>query len=333
MSGEAGIEAADGGDVAAEGVDSMQQRRPDTPDRGEDDSASSSDLSSDGKPHMSHALGTEVSAEDKDLMVKAFLEGKNFINPPIADDVDIDRASHGDEVPEDSKNAFSAEIPSREESFVTPPTKLFQRSGSAKNVGISNSEQLTSDEVPQALDIPSGNKMKTRFQNNSSSKSVSSSKKQAFDANANYSDEKHGSVDGSSSWSERNQRDRKMAFIIILCASIFVIFNSATYLYLRTVKVGSTVFNQLHLLLELQAELDLPVSRFFPILAHVVSLMNPLLVGKDRQIQTEHLKDIVIDFKDSLANWLVVYHYEEGLQVTLRNELSIGIDMCASNRR
>lgn len=286
-------------------------------------------MSSDGNPHVNHVLGAEVSAEDKQFMVNAFLQGNEHLSSPLDDDLEHnDNSSTADDVKEEPKNVFSIDIPSRDDSFVTPPTKLLQRSSSAHNVG----EQVSMEQDPEAADALSVQKMKARFQN-ISSKSVSSSKLRVQTHNINYSDEKYGSQEASSSWSERNQRDRKMAFIIILCAAIFVIYNAAAYLYLRPVKVGSTPFNELQLLLELQAELDLPASRFFPILAHVVSLMNPLLTGMDRQIQTEHLQSIIVNFKDSLARWLVVYKNDEGLQRTLREELSIGINMYFSPLR
>jgi hypothetical protein len=169
--------------------------------------------------------------------------------------------------------------------------------------------------------------MKTRFQ---SSKSGSFSKQRTQVDEVHYAEDRYGSQDGSSSWSERNQRNRKMAFIVVMCAATFVIFNAAAYLYLRPVKVGSEPFEEMRRLLKLQAELDLPKARFFPISSHVAGLMNPLLVGMDRQIQTEHLKAIIAEFKDSLAHWLVVYASDEGLQSALRDELSIGISMCVT---
>jgi hypothetical protein len=118
-----------------------------------------------------------------------------------------------------------------------------------------------------------------------------------------------------------------MAFIIVLCASTFVVFNAAAYLYLRPVKVGSAPFAELRMLLELQAQLNLPKSRFFPILSHIVSLMNPLLTGIDRQIQAEHLETIIVEYKDSLSLWQSTYSEKADLSAILGKELTIGTSM------
>jgi hypothetical protein len=95
------------------------------------------------------------------------------------------------------------------------------------------------------------------------------------------------------------------------------------------VKIGSALFDELHTLLEIQAQLDLPKSRFFPILLHIVGLMNPSLMGIDRQIQTEHLGALIIEFKESLTHWQLQYSSNEGLSDALGDELSIGMNMCA----
>ena len=118
-----------------------------------------------------------------------------------------------------------------------------------------------------------------------------------------------------------------MIFIIVLCASAFVIYNAATYLYLSPVKLGSAPFVQLKMLMELQAQLDLPKSRFLPTLLHVAQLMNPLMSGFERISQREDLSKIILEFKTSLSKWQIVYSSNSLLAKALSDELSIGNSM------
>jgi hypothetical protein len=327
LSGEGGLEAADGGEIAAAASDAQEQHDDEVAHDESDEDPNVSDVSSDGNARVIPMLGVDVSSEDKEFMVKAFLEGSERVGSSFVDPVSDDAENPGPhEATESEKNAFDSDPQSNEAVFVTPPTKLFVRS----DTGI---KSTASAHKPAGAALPvndepaSSNKMKTRFQ---SSKSASSSKQRAQADEVHYADDRNGSQDGSSSWSERNQRDRKMAFIVVMCAATFVIFNAAAYLYLRPVKVGSEPFEEMRRMLKLQAELDLPKARFFPVSSHVAGLMNPLLVGMDRQIQTEHLKAIIKEFKDSLAHWLVVYAGDEGLQSALRDELSIGMSLCVT---
>jgi hypothetical protein len=252
--------------------------------------------------------------------------------------------------------SLSKEANSTPNDFVTPPTKLFLRSGAAgvaSNGDILESSQRIEEgearmgSLPENMEVaiadlafdksigaqesflvPSPeNKGKARFKHQASFKSASSSKPKEQVVDVSNSGEKNGSEEGGSSWSERNQRDRKMAFIIVLCASTFVVFNAAAYLYLRTVKVGSAPFAELRMLLELQAQLNLPKSRFFPILSHIVSLMNPIVKGIDRQIQAEHLESLIVEYKDSLSMWQSTYSEKADLTAILGKELTIGTSM------
>lgn len=328
MSGEGGLEAADGGGTMAEGAVATETHRDQSPAADSGDDSESSYASSDGKSRLHPAFGVEVSTEDKDIMIKAFLEGNDSLHVPEADFDANDAAMQADVLPDELadtavKNPLSSDV-----DFTTPPTKLFLRTGSvsAAGFGIQDGE-LAAQETGDQEGAVALRTTKTRFKPLSVLKSASSSKQRVETFDAPVSEENSGSQDGGLSWSERNQRDRKMAFIVVLCASVFVIFNAATYLYLSPVKIGSALFDELHTLLAIQAQLDLPKSRFFPILLHVVQLMNPLLIGIDRQIQMEHLKALVIDFKESLSEWQLEFSSNAGLSAVLKDELSIGMNM------
>jgi hypothetical protein len=329
ISGEGGLEAADGGVALGDGTAAAEPNRDDMSAADSGDDSGSSNASSDGKPRLHASLGAAVSAQDKDIMIKAFLEGTGSLHATEADDVANEIVMQVDEPPDQPPGtSLNAPLPSAFD-FATPPTKLFLRNGSV-DLGIEDvaSAAKISGELQESVDaLPSQMASKTRFQRHSSMKSASSSKQKAETSIAPVFEDSSGSQEGGSSWSERKQRDQKMAFIVVLCAAAFVIFNAATYLYLSPVKIGSALFDELHTLLEIQAQLDLPKSRFFPILLHIVGLMNPSLMGIDRQIQTEHLNALVIEFKESLTQWQLHYSSNVGLSDALGDELSIGMNM------
>jgi hypothetical protein len=315
--GEAGLEAGDGGGNLVDGSEKQglmsgggvdEDANGDDDDGHDDDTEDYSDSSSNGAPRILSSLGVEVSAQDKTSMIQAFLEGtaspSTLAAKPVVQETLTDVPGRLDK----QMKSLNPEVNSTPNDFVTPPTKLFLRSGAAavaSNGDVVGSSQRI-DESMEINETLSENmevaiadlalhqrigdhesfqgqspeiKGKTRFKHQESFKSASSSKPKEQAVVDSNSGEKNGSQEGGSSWSERNQRDRKMAFIIVLCATTFVVFNAAAYLYLKPVKVGSAPFADLRMLLELQAQLDLPKSRFFPILSHVVSLMNPRLTG------------------------------------------------------
>ncbi len=329
ISGEGGLEAADGGETAGDGAVGDEPRHYDLSAADSGDDSGSSNASSDGKPRLHASLGVEVSTQDKEIMIKTFLDGKDSWHAPEVDHVADEIAKDVEEMSEQPPDTKEMMQLSSAFDFGTPPTKL--RTGSV-DPGVQNADSLaqnTGDQRDAAEEPPSQMKPKTRFQRQASEKSASSSKKRAetCDAAGTGTEENSGSQDGGTSRSERNQRDRKMALIVVLCASAFIIFNAAAYLYLGPVKIGSVFFDELNLLLDIQAQLDLPKSRFFPILLHIVGLMNPSLIGLDRQIQTEHLGALIIEFKDSLTHHQQDYGSNAALSSALKAELSIGMKM------
>jgi len=330
MSGEGGLEAADGGVTIGDGAAAAEPHRDDISAADSGDDSGSSNASSDGKPRLHASLGAEVSAQDKDIMIKAFLEGTGSLHATETDHVANEIGMQVDELPEQPPDtSLSVPLPSAFD-FTTPPTKLFLRNGSV-DLGIQDvvsAAKITGDLQESVDALPSQMASKTRFQRQASMKSASSSKLKVETYDAPVFEETSGSHEGGSSWSERKQRDRKMAFIVVLCAAAFVIFNAATYLYLVPVKIGSGLFDELHTLLDIQAQLDLPKSRFFPILLHIAGLMNPSLMGIDRQIQTEDLNALIIEFKESLTHWQLQYSSNTRLSDVLREELSIVMNMC-----
>jgi hypothetical protein len=321
LSGEMGLEAADGGDVngdAAERRDEVDQDNSSTTNSVSDDEHS--DSSSPENPIALQPLGVEATPQDKAIIMKAFLDGSISTHNDLAREEFTAKAQtrrESDDVFNVTKNDFS-----------TPPTKSFLQPGAADLI---DQDPLTSPH--QEREAVTSNqisvtKIKARFQRQASFKSSGSSKRKFESSDVQRISEYDASEDGGPSYSQRNQRNTKMVFIIFLCASTFVVYNVATYLYLAPVKLGSDIFSEMRTLLELQSNLDLPSSRFFPILLHVVQLMNPSLQGIDRQIQGEHLSKIIINFKDSLSRWQGVYSSNVELSSTLRDELSIGNSMC-----
>jgi hypothetical protein len=325
MSGEDGLEAADAAGVTGDGNDAHES----------DDHSSSGSVSTDNfsavsspkQTHVLQAIGVEVSAEDKEIMIKTFLEGTASPTAFASEPMKIKSVT-------DVSNKFESELHvSHQKSqlsnseFFTPPTKLLSRHG-VDEIVTENAEIITEkalSHVQASIEAPSPEKKtKPRFEHLGSFKSATS---KSNHVDHHVSAENNGSQDGTSLLSERHQRDRKMALIIFLCSVTFVIFNISAYLYLRPVKVGSAPFDELHLLLELRAQSSLPKSRFFPILSHVVSLMNPLLTTVDRQIQSEHLKSIIVEFQDSLSRWQLVYDSKKGLSSALKEELLTGNSM------
>ena len=336
MTGEAGLEAGDGGDVANgatepvdAAVDDISSATSQDDDIDSDDSSNSNDLAP-----THHFSGIENSSEDKAIMMKVFLEGTDSPSATFSSSLNQQRE---DDPPEKQTRFHSKVEETSQRDFATPPTKLLQRAGTAipvlivsgADVEMQNPNSSSSQTIQEAdVSLPaSPDKRKPVFERQSSAKISASSKKSGVADALHHSVENNESEEGGSSWSQRNQRDRKMIFIIILCASAFVIYNAATYLYLSPVKVGSAPFVQLKTLLELQAQLDLPKSRFLPTLLHVAQLMNPFLSGLDRISQQEDLSKIIIEFKTSLSKWQNVYTSRAELEQALGDELAIGTAM------
>jgi len=135
------------------------------------------------------------------------------------------------------------------------------------------------------------------------------------------------SEDASVRSSQKNVRDHKMMVIISLCICAVVIFNIASYIYLEPVKIGSVNFMNLHKLLDIQANIDLPTARVLPALLHIAQLANPHLDGQPRMTQMEDLNVLKLEFKTALEYWQTKYSDAPKLSEALQHQLFLGDSM------
>ncbi len=135
------------------------------------------------------------------------------------------------------------------------------------------------------------------------------------------------SEDSSLQSSQRNVRDHKMMVIIFLCIFAVIAFNISAFVYLEPVKIGSRNFLNLRTLLNIQANIDLPLARVLPTLLHIAQLFNPSISGQSRMTQMEHLNILKLEFKESLEYWQTVYSDTPSLSDSLKRQLFLGLDM------